>query len=162
MSDSYTINDLSLEEIQERDDTAKDLYLCFGVDGADYVIEVGNIKEIIVMCDITPVPGAPEYVKGIINLRGDISPVLSLRLRLMKPEKDYDKLTCIVVLDIDDQIIGLIVDSVAGTMHIPAENIVPSPSKRTEYSEQFVKNVCKTEEGLKLLLDINKLLFGQV
>ena len=162
MSDSYTINDLDLGENQEQDDTAKDLYLCFEVDGADYVIEVGSIKEIIVMCDITPVPGAPAYVKGIINLRGDISPVLSLRLRLMKPEKEYDSLSCIVVLDIDDQIIGLIVDSVTGTMHISGESIVPSPSKRSEYSEQFVTNVCKTDDGLKLLLDINKLLFGQV
>ena len=140
------------------EDTTKDLYLTFEIDSEDYALEVAGISEIIVMCDITLVPHSPEFVKGIINLRGDIIPVLSVRSRFMKPEKPYDESTCIIVIFYEDYKLGLIVDSVKGVSTIPEEEISPPPNAKLSFANQFVKNIGKTEQGIRLMIDTEKLL----
>ncbi len=144
---------------EESEDTTKDLYLTFQINDEDYAIEVVNIKEIITMSDITVVPKTPDFLKGIINLRGDIVPVICVRSRFGLPKMEYDDSTCIIVLDYGEYIIGLIVDMVNGVLTIPEENISLPPSAKLNHTNQFVKNVGKTEEGVKLLLDIDRVLF---
>ncbi len=153
-SEDNIIDDYGVSE----EDTTKDLFLAFEIDHEDYTLEVSNISEIILMCDITLVPQAPDFVKGIINLRGDIIPVCSIRSRFMKPEIPYDELTCIIVIFYEDYKLGLIVDRVTGVSTITEENISSPPSAKLSYANQFVKNICKTEDGVKLLIDIEKLL----
>jgi len=143
----------------ELEDTAKDLYLAFKVADEDYAIEVSSIKEIITICPVTVVPETPAHLKGIINLRGDIVPVISVRSRFGLPEAEHDDSTCIVVLDFDEYIIGLIVDSVQGVLTIPEGNISAPPSAHLSHANEFVKNIGKVNDGVKLLLDIYKLLF---
>ena len=135
------------------------LYFCFEVDSEGYAIEVINVKEIINVCSITPVPESPEYLKGIINLRGDIIPVIDVRLRFGKLEKPYDDLTCIAVILFEDYAIGLIVDSVEGVLPITEDQIFPPPSARLAHGNYFVKSVAHLANDIKLLLDIEKLLF---
>lgn len=149
------MNDVFLEIT----DTAKDLYLTFEVNSEDYAIDVINIKEIITMCAITKVPDMPDFLKGIINLRGDIVPVINMRTRFRMPEKEFDDLTCIVVLDFDEYIIGLIVDQVKGVVTITEERIVLPPNAKLNYSNQFIRNIGKADDGVKLILDVEKVLF---
>jgi purine-binding chemotaxis protein CheW len=141
------------------EDTTKDLYLTFEIGEEDYAIDVINIKEIITMTPITQVPESPDFLKGIINLRGDIVPVINVRTRFRMPEKEYNDLTCIVVLDFEDYIIGLIVDQVKGVVTIPEELVSLPPDSKLSYSNQFIRNIGKADDGVKLILDINKLLF---
>ncbi|MDR1210502.1 MAG: chemotaxis protein CheW [Clostridiales bacterium] len=149
----------ALIDIQEEEDSTKDLYLTFRIAGADYAVEVGYIKEIITICPVTVVPETPPFIKGIINLRGDIVPVISVRARFGQPEIPYDDATCIVVLDFDDYIIGLIVDKVKGVATIGEENISAPPSAKLSFANEFIKNIGRAKEGVTLMLDIYKLLF---
>ena len=158
MSEILDVNQV-LEERFEEEDTAKDLYLTFEIDEKDYGVEVSKIKEIITMCAVTNLPQTPEYVRGIINLRGDIVPVINVRARFAVPEPDYVDSTCIVVLDLEDYIIGLIVDQVKGVFTITEENLSSPPDAKLSYDNQFIKSIGKTEDGIKMILDIEKVLF---
>lgn len=146
-------------DARSEDNSAKDLFLTFKLADEEYAIDVSFIKEIITICPVTVVPETPDYIKGIINLRGDIVPVLSVRTRFGLPEIEYDDSTCIIVLDFDDYIIGLIADSVTGVLTIPEQNILPPPTAKLSFLNEFVKSIGKTTEGVKLLLDVYKLLF---
>lgn len=140
-------------------DTTKDLYLTFDIDGEDYAIEVRNVKEIISLCAITIVPEVPRYVKGIINLRGDIIPVIDVRTRFEKAEIPYSDLTCIVIIEYEEYILGLIVDRVIGVLTIPEENVAPPPSAKLSFSNHFVRNLGNLGGDVKLLLNIERLIF---
>lgn len=159
MSDIIENEQITDDGFIENEDTTKDLYLTFEIGNEDYAIDVINIKEIITLCAITKVPDTPGFLKGIINLRGDIVPVINVRTRFTMEEKEYDDLTCIVVLDYGEYIIGLIVDKVKGVLTIPEENVSLPPDSRLSHSNQFVRNIGKTDEGVKLILDIEKVLF---
>ncbi len=156
-SESYTDYD---GKTAVHEDTMKDMFLCFEIGSENYAIEVLAVKEIINIFSITPVPDTPACIKGIVNLRGDIAPVMSVRLRFGKEEKEYGDQTCIIVLNTNDMIIGLIVDSVSGCAIIPDEDILPAPSAKLNKANLFVKNIGKTEGSMKLLIDVEKLLFS--
>lgn len=138
------------------DDTTRDQYLTFEIDREDYGVSISDIKEIISICPITLVPQTPSYVEGIINLRGDIIPVIDVRKRFGKMPKEYDSLTCIVVLEHSQYTIGLIVDSIKEVMFINEENVLPPPSAKLNHYNQFVRNIGRVGEGVKLLLDLEK------
>lgn len=140
------------------DDTTKDQYLTFEIDSEDYGVSISDIKEIISICPITLVPETPSYVEGIINLRGDIIPVINVRKRFNKPPKEYNHKTCIVVIEYDSFTIGLIVDSVKEVMYIDSANVLPPPSTKLSHYNQFIRNIAQVGEGVKLLLDIERFL----
>lgn len=144
------------------EDTTKDKYLTFEVNEEDYGVEIIYIKEIISVCAITRVPHMPSYVKGIINLRGDIIPVIDVRERFMIPPKEYDELTCIVVIENSGYILGLIVDNVKEVTFIDETNVVNTPSAKLKYHNQFIRNIGKTgteeNEEVVLLLNLEKVL----
>lgn len=145
-------------ESSEDEDTQKGKYLTFTVGDECYGIEITHVTEIIGIQDITEVPGVPDYVKGIINLRGKIIPVIEVRLRFRKKTIEYDDRTCIIVIDINEISIGLIIDSVSEVLEIEEGNIVPPPSSKTGFQNYYVKGIGKVGDEVKLLLDCEKLI----
>lgn len=147
-------DDLILQE----EDTQKDKYLTFIVGKEVYGIEIRLVTEIIGIQAITEVPEQPEYVKGIINLRGKIIPVIDVRIRFKKEALAYNDRTCIVVIQIKETAIGLIVDSVAEVTNIPEADVVPPPQVNKESQNKYIKGVGKVSNEVKLILDCEKLI----
>jgi len=143
------------------EDTIKNKFLLFKIADEEFGIEIAYVKEIINMVSITQVPSTPDYVKGIINLRGDIVPILDVRTRFRMPWREYDDLTCIVVLEKETDKIGIIVDEVNEVKFINEGNIKPPPSAKLTYSNQFVKSLGHAEDFVVLLVEINKLLYEE-
>ena len=136
----------------------KGKFLTFAIGNEVYGIEIRFVTEIIGLQAITEVPELPGYIKGIINLRGKIIPVMDVRLRFKKEPREYNDRTCVVVIDIKEISIGLIVDSVAEVINIPEEEIVPPPQVNKGYHHRYIKGVGKVGGDVKLLLDCEKLL----
>lgn len=149
-----------LENMQEaEEDTQKDRYLTFILGNECYGIEIRYVTEIIGIQAITEIPELPEYVRGIINLRGKIIPVIDVRARFKKEIKEYNDRTCVVVVDFNDISIGLIVDSVAEVLTIPEQDIVDPPQmNKGTNSSRYIKKIGKVGNAVKLLLDCEKLL----
>jgi purine-binding chemotaxis protein CheW len=140
------------------EDTTKDLYMTFNIDSEVYGIEIASVKEIIEVVPITRVPGTPDYVEGIINLRGDIIGVLDVRKRFRKASKAYDAQTCIIVVEHKDFVLGLIVDSVNEVLTIEEDHINSPPSAKLNHHNQYIRNIGTWQNGVILLLDLEKLL----
>jgi purine-binding chemotaxis protein CheW len=140
------------------EDTLKDKYLTFVIDKESYAIEVRNVTEIIGIQPITEIPEVPDYVKGIINLRGSIIPVMDVRLRFKKESLEYNDRTCVIIVDISDMSVGLIVDKVSEVLTIPEENIVDPPTMSKGSNNRYIRKVGRVGDEVKLLLDCNKLL----
>lgn len=148
--------DLNLEETAE--DTQKGKFLTFSIGKEEYGIEIKHVTEIIGIQPITQVPEVPGYVKGIINLRGKIIPVIDVRLKFKKEPIEYDDRTCIIVVAIDAVTVGLIVDEVSEVIDIGDENIVPPPDARTGFHNRYIQGIGKVGDSVKLLLDCQLLL----
>lgn len=142
---------------REDDDTLKDRYLIFYLDDDAYGIEIRVVMEIIGLQKITFVPEMPEFIKGVINLRGKIIPVMDLRLKFKKQPLEYTDRTCVIIMEVRDIQIGLIVDSVSEVLTIVPEDIVPPPEMR-ESGNRYVFGIGKVGDDVKLLLDAEKLL----
>lgn len=141
------------------EDTTKDKYLTFKIDGEEYGIDISHVIEIISLSAITWVPETSNFLKGIINLRGSIVPAIDVRLRFRKLEKEYDSLTCIIVIEYNEYTVGLIVDTVDEVMHIPESNISAPPNAKLKFQNKFIKNIGRVGENVQLLLDLDKFLF---
>ena len=139
-------------------DTTEGQFLTFAVEDEVYGVEISAVKEIASICEITKVPLTEAHIKGIINLRGDIIPVLDIRARFLKPDVEYDSLTCIVVVEYDKYTLGLIVDRVNEVMRIDDDNILMPPSARLSHHNQYIRNIGKSGDDVILLLDLDKLL----
>jgi len=139
------------------DDTQYGRYLTFDLDEECFGIEIKYVTEIIGMQKITKIPEIMEYIKGIINLRGKIIPVVDVRLKFNKDQKEYNDRTCIIVIDTQEIVVGLIVDSVSEVMSINDEDIAPPPSEKTGIRNRYLKGIGKTDDQVKLLLDCKKL-----
>ncbi len=149
----------ALEDTLElEEDTQKDKYLTFALGKEEYGIEIKHVTEIVGLQTITEVPELPDYVKGIINLRGKIIPVVDVRLRFRKGAREYDDRTCTIVIQVKSVSVGLIVDAVAEVLSISEENIVPPPQLSSSYHHKYIKGIGKVGNNVKLLLDCDKLL----
>ncbi|MFD2611375.1 chemotaxis protein CheW [Paenibacillus gansuensis] len=147
----------SSEIMDWEEDTQKGKFLTFTLDQEDYGIEIKYVTEIINMQPITVVPEVPAYMKGIINLRGAIIPVMDVRLRFMKTPREYNDRTCIIVVQFEGTSIGLIVDSVAEVLNIPEEQIV-EPPQLGQINRRYIRGIGKVNHAVKLLLDCTRLL----
>jgi purine-binding chemotaxis protein CheW len=136
-------------------------YLTFNLGDVMYGIEMRYITEIIGMQKTTEIPDMPAYMKGIINLRGKIIPVLDVRLLFGKDERTHDDRTCVIVIDIAGIPIGLIVDRVSEVIAIQEENVSDVPKAGAGQNSRFVKNIGKTESGVVLIVDCDKILNDQ-
>ncbi len=141
----------------QEEDTQKGKYLTFSLGNELYGIEIKHVTEIVGLQPITEVPELPDYIKGIMNLRGKIIPLMDVRLRFKKPFRDYNDRTCVIVIDIDDLSIGLIVDSVSEVISIADSEIVPPP-ELNKVGNRYIKGIGKVGNEVKLLLDCDKLL----
>ncbi len=146
------------EIMEHEEDTQYGKFLTFSLGKEEFGIEIKYVTEIVGIQPITVVPEVPAYIKGIINLRGKIIPVIDVRIKFGKEEVEYNDRTCIIVIDIHDVLTGLIVDNVAEVLTIPDENIVPPPDYKTGFRNRYVKSIGKVGNEVKLLLDCAKIL----
>jgi len=141
-----------------QEDTIKNRYLTFIIDGEDYGIEIAYVKEIIPIQKITKIPEMPEYIEGILNLRGDLIGVVDVRKRFSMIPKEYDEDTCVIVIIYTDFTLGLIVDAVQETSTINEDRMSPPPSAKLSFANQFIRNIGRVGDEVKLLLDLEKFL----
>ena len=141
------------ETDEQVSDTQHDRYLTFLLDKEAFGIEISYVTEIVGLQKISPLPESSVYVKGIVNLRGSIIPVIDMHLRLKKGEVPYTDRTCIIVVRISEILVGLIVDSVDEVLLIDGQNIVPPPDSRFGYQRKYIKGIGKSGEKIHLLLD---------
>ena len=140
-------------------------YLTFTLADEDYGIEILKVKEIIGMMPITTVPQTPEYLKGVINLRGKVIPVVDLRLKFGMPSQDYTERTCIIVVEIASEsgstMMGIVVDSVSEVVHIKNEDIEETPKFGSKLDTEYILGMAKSEGRVKILMDIDRVLTVQ-
>ncbi|MZK52324.1 chemotaxis protein CheW [Clostridium beijerinckii] len=154
------MSDLLDVTIENQEDTQKDKYLIFSIGQECYGIDIKYVIEIIGVEPITEVPELPKYIKGVINLRGKIIPVMDVRIKLKKEEKEYDDRTCIIVVEIENIDIGLIIDKVIEVANIDESNISPPPKVNLERynSNSYINGIGKIQNEVRLLIDCNRLL----
>ncbi|MBC8392467.1 MAG: purine-binding chemotaxis protein CheW [Deltaproteobacteria bacterium] len=137
-------------------------YLTFSLADEEYGIGILKIKEIIGTMPITTVPQTPEFVKGVINLRGKVIPVIDLRLRFGMDAIDYTERTCIIVVEIDGSAgtvqIGVVVDAVSEVLNVNAEDVEETPTFGAKLNTDYILGMAKMEGGVKILLDIDRVL----
>ncbi len=137
-------------------------YLTFSLDNEEYGIGILKIKEIIGMMPITSVPQTPAFVKGVINLRGKVIPVVDLRLRFGMEEMAYSERTCIIVVEIEGPagtvMIGIVVDAVSEVLNVKGEDIEDTPTFGAKLNTDYILGMAKMEGGVKILLDIDQVL----
>lgn len=141
-------------------DTHLDKYVTFR-SGCEYFgLKIEYVNEIIVFQDITEIPESEDYIKGLINLRGKIIPVIDVRLRFKQEPFEYNDRTCIIVLNYKDLVVGLIVEQIAEVVEITEDNILPSPKigKADKSQNKYVYAIGKVGDQVKLLLDPDRLL----
>jgi purine-binding chemotaxis protein CheW len=156
------------EEIETMDQAVKSMtmktgkYLTFSLDGEEYGIGILKVKEIIGMMPITSVPRTPGFVKGVINLRGKVIPVIDLRLKFSMAAIEYSERTCIIVVEIEltseTVLIGIVVDSVSEVLNIGQDDIEAAPEFGSTLDTNYILGMAKMEGGVKILLDIDKVL----
>jgi len=132
-------------------------YLTFKLSGEEYGVEILKVREINGLMDITAVPRMPTYMKGVINLRGKVIPVIDLRLKFGLVEAEHTDQTCIIVVDVGQEV-GIIVDTVSEVLDIPSANIEPPPTMGGGVDTSFILGMGKVGEAVKILLDINQVL----
>ena len=123
-----------------------------------YGINVMQVQEVLRHTEIAPVPGAPDYVLGIINLRGNVVTVIDTRSRFGLPSSDISDNTRIVIIESDDQVVGILVDSVAEVVYLRSSEVDSAPNVGTEESAKFIQGVSNRDGQLLILVDLNKLL----
>jgi len=140
-------------------------YLTFSMADEEYGVGILKIKEIIGMMSITTVPQTPEFVKGVINLRGKVIPVVDLRLKFGMDFIDYTERTCIIVVETEGSSgtvqIGIVVDSVSEVLNITGADIEETPTFGTKLNTDFILGMAKMEGGVKILLDIDQVLSAE-
>ena len=135
-------------------------YLTFSLAGEEYGLEILKVREIIGLMDITAVPRTPEFVKGVINLRGKVIPIVDLRLKFNMQSVEKTEETCIIVVDVGNVEMGVIVDKVSEVLDIAAEEIEDSPSFGVDVNTDFILGMGKAGGRVTILLDISKVLTG--
>ena len=146
----------------EKTNTREGKYLTFTLADEEYGIGILKVKEIIGMITITAVPQTPSHVKGVINLRGKVIPVIDLRLKFNLPAMEYTERTCIIVMEIskDDGhiLIGILVDSVSEVLNIKGGDIEDTPNFGTRLNTDFILGMAKAAGKIKILLDIDRVM----
>jgi purine-binding chemotaxis protein CheW len=149
-------------ELEEDEDTQADKYLNFRIGTESYGISIKFVREIIELQKISEVPDMPSYVKGVINLRGKVIPIIDIRLRFNFEERKYDDRTCIIVVDIKNSSIGFIVDTVEDVLEIPENEVEPAPRFKTASGkERYISGMGKVSDSVKILLDVDKMIFEE-
>lgn len=150
------------ENTREREDQ-KDKYMTFKAGNEHYALKIQYVYEIISYQAITAIPDTEDYIKGLINLRGKILPVIDVRLRFNQAPFAYNDRTCIIVIKVKDTMIGLVVEEIAEVVEISAENILPPPTimRGDRVQNKYVYGIGRVGDTVKLLIDPEKLLYDE-
>lgn len=158
MTQLMKVMDQTIKAMVEREGK----YLTFSLAGEEYGIGILKVKEIIGMMPITTVPRTPPFVKGVINLRGKVIPVVDLRLKFEMEEMGYSERTCIIVVEITGQggsvLIGIVVDAVSEVLNIKGTDIEETPAFGAKLDTEYILGMAKMNGGVKILLDIDRVL----
>ena len=133
-------------------------WVTFRLEDESYGINVMQVQEVLRMTEIAPVPGAPDYVLGIINLRGNVVTVIDTRTRFGLDSRDTDDATRIVIIETEGHIVGILVDSVAEVVNLRASEIETAPNIGNSESSRYIQGVFSREGDILILVDVNKLL----
>ena len=128
----------------------------FMIGNEEYGVEISEVQEINRMIEITRIPRAPKFVEGVINLRGKVIPVIDLRKRFGMDKKEYDKNSRIIVVEIDEKMVGMIVDAVTEVLRITSDNIEPPPPIVAGIGSEYLRGVGKLNDRMLILLDLAK------
>lgn len=134
------------------------LYLTFVLQDEQYGLEILKVNAILGLMPITPLPQAPHYVKGVINLRGKIIPIIDARLRFGMPEAEHTPATCIIVVDFGAMFVGMIVDTVKDVISIAEEQIEDPPHYGSSSDSDCIRGLGKVGKEVKILLDIDRVM----
>ncbi len=146
------------EEGDEDEDTQKDKFMTFRLGREEYGLAIEHVTEIVGMQRITEVPDLPDFIRGVINLRGQVIPVIDVRARFRMEPRPYDDRTCVIVIQVAGLTVGLIVDAVNEVVTIPETQIAPPPLVAAPGSARFIRGLGKVGEHVKILLDAGRLL----
>lgn len=155
------VNDDFDFEDDENEDTQEGKFLSFRIGNEVYGIEIRHVTEIVGIQKITEVPDMPHYVKGVINLRGSVIPVVDVRLRFNMKPRDYDDRTCVIVVNVNESPIGLVVDAVREVISILPEQISPPPSVSKGEVTKYIQGIGRFDEDVIILLAMNELLYDK-
>lgn len=153
--DRHTIED---DDDEESEDTQRDKFLTFRIGGEEYGIEIRHVTEIVGIQKITEVPDLQEFVKGVINLRGNVIPVIDVRTRFAMESRPYDDRTCVVVVNIREMSVGLVVDTVSEVLTIPQPQVTPPPKFQKNEENRYIQGMGQVGDTVKILLDIERML----
>lgn len=136
----------------------EDRYLTFTLGDVIYGVSIGDVLEIIGVSSITEVPGMPDYVLGITNMRGKLIPVVDLRRRLQKPSRPFDERTCCIVIIKEQMTVGIIVDRVESIMEINEKDITNVPVGKLGFEESFLQGLGRKDGKIQLLIDAGRIM----
>ncbi len=151
------MDNTNLADIKENIDNLEQQYLTFRLSDQDYGIPILEVQEIKGWTAVTPIPNSPHFIKGVLNLRGTIVPIIDLRLRFNLERKEYDQFTVIIVVNIAGKLAGLVVDSVSDVVNASNEQHCEAPEFEGQLNRQFIEGLVQFDEKLLILLDISKL-----
>ena len=149
-----------MDNSQRRDDELIQL-VTFSIGEEEFGVDILKVQEIIRTMEITKVPRAQSFVEGVINLRGKVIPIIDLRRRFSLVSKPHDKHTRIIVIEINNMIVGFVVDSVSEVLRIPAGTVEPPPPVVAGMDSEYISGVGKLQDRLLILLDLDKLLSNE-
>jgi purine-binding chemotaxis protein CheW len=136
-------------------------YISFTVGEEEYGLELLRVREVIRVREVTWLPKAPSFVKGIINLRGDVIPIFDLRDKFGLPAREADADTRVIVVEVEGKLIGMVVDSASQVVRIPVTQIAPPPPLLGGFSQEFLNGVGKLDDRLVILLNVDRILSGE-
>lgn len=145
------------EKLEITQDTMQGMYLTFDLAGEGYGLEIRYVTEIIGIQKVTNIPDMPRHVIGVLNLRGKVIPIIDVRLRFNLPLREYDERTCIIVVNVNDNPVGLVVDQVSEVVDVAQKNIEPSPAVGT-HRGSYIQGLGKIGEQVKILLNVEILI----
>ncbi len=145
----------------EDEDTQKDRFLTFKIGDEEYAVEISCVIEVIGMQKITHVPDMPIFVKGVINLRGQVIPITDIRMRFGMESREYDDRTCIVVVNVSDTFVGIVVDTVSDVLDMPEETVSQPPKINQKPGSRYIQGLGKVGDDVKIILDVQKLLYEE-
>ena len=146
------------EELTGQSSTDGQQFLTFTLQDEEFGIEILRVQEIKGLSRITPIPNMPSYIRGVMNLRGTVVPIVDLRSKFTMPEAEYNQFTVIIVVTIGDKITGLVVDAVSDVLNVADSNIEPAPDMGADANTAFMTGIAKSGERLITLLNMDALI----
>ena len=150
-----------IEDIGRRTETHQDEFLTFTLGAEEYGIDLLKVKEIRGYDAVTRIANAPEYIKGVINLRGTIVPIVDMRIKFKLGSVEYNQFTVVIILNVAGRMIGMVVDSVSDVLTLSGEQVKPAPEFGAALDTQYIIGLGAVEDRMLILVDIEKLMTGR-